>query len=124
MLWPWMSLILENLGHTIGHSVEANSHYTISHGKAVAIGMAVVSRAAAKNDLCTSDTAKDIERILKTFSLPISTSDSAASIYQSALSDKKRFGDSVNLIVPIEIGRCVIHRVTTEELKTFIEAGL
>lgn len=113
-----------NLGHTIGHSVEVNSHYTISHGKAVAIGMAVVSRAAAKNDLCTSDTAKDIESILKTFSLPISTSDSAASIYQSALSDKKRFGDSVNLIVPTEIGRCIIHRVTTEELKTFIEAGL
>lgn len=113
-----------NLGHTIGHSVEANSHYTISHGKAVAIGMAVVSRAAAKNDLCTSNTAKDIESILKTFSLPISTSDSAASIYQSALSDKKRFGDSVNLIVPTEIGRCIIHRATTEELKTFIEAGL
>lgn len=113
-----------NLGHTIGHSVEANSHYTISHGKAVAIGMAIVSRAAAKSNLCASKTATDIENVLKTFSLPTSTSNSASSIYQSALSDKKRFGDSVNLIVPIEIGKCAIHCVTIAELQTFIEAGL
>ncbi len=30
---------LLNLGHTIGHGVEACSGYQISHGKAVAIGM-------------------------------------------------------------------------------------
>lgn len=33
-----------NLGHTVGHGVEAKSHFAISHGKAVAIGMAIVSR--------------------------------------------------------------------------------
>ena len=113
-----------NLGHTIGHSVEANSHYTVSHGKAVAIGMAIVSRAAAKIGLCAADTAAAINAILAAFSLPTATTDSAAAIYAGALSDKKRFGGNVNLIVPTEIGSCMIHTVTTEELKTFIEAGL
>ena len=112
-----------NLGHTIGHSVEANSHYTVSHGKAVAIGMAIVSRAAAKQNLCSADTAEAIERIIKAFCLPTATNDSAAAIYEGALSDKKRFGGTVNLIVPLEIGNCIIHTVTTDELKTFIEAG-
>ena len=113
-----------NLGHTIGHSVEANSHFTVSHGKAVAIGMKIVSRAAAKMGLCSANTAAAIESILKNFSLPTFTSDSADTIYEGALSDKKRFGGSVNLIVPTEIGNCIIHTVTTDELKTFIEAGL
>lgn len=113
-----------NLGHTIGHSVEANSHFTLSHGKAVAIGMAIVSRAAAKLGLCSADAADAIESILRNFSLPTLTANTAAEIYEGALSDKKRFGGSVNLIVPTQIGNCIIHTVTTEELKTFIEAGL
>ena len=37
-----------NLGHTVGHGVEAQSHFSVSHGKAVAIGMAIVARSAAK----------------------------------------------------------------------------
>ena len=113
-----------NLGHTIGHSVEANSHFTVSHGKAVAIGMAIVSRASAKQNICSAQTAAAIEEILRKFNLPTDTADSAAAIYESALSDKKRFGNTVNLIIPVKIGSCIIHTVTTEALKTFIEAGL
>ena len=113
-----------NLGHTIGHSVEANSNFTVSHGKAVAIGMAIVGRASAKQNICSAQTAAVIEDILRKFSLPTDTADSAAAIYEGALSDKKRFGANVNLIVPVRIGSCIIHTVTTEALKTFIEAGL
>ena len=113
-----------NLGHTIGHSVEANSHFTVSHGKAVAIGMSIISRASAKLGFCSTDTAAAIQSILEKFSLPTSTNDSADAIYQGTLSDKKRFGGTVNLIVPNMIGNCIIHTVTTDELKTFIEAGL
>ena len=113
-----------NLGHTIGHSVEQNSHFTVSHGKAVAIGMAIVGRASAKQNLCTLETASAIENLLHNFSLPTQTTASADELYQTALSDKKRFGDTVNLIVPEKIGSCIIHTITTQELKTFIEAGL
>ena len=113
-----------NLGHTIGHSVEANSSFMVSHGKAVAIGMAIVSRASVKFGLCSIDTAMDIEALLRGFSLPTQTTDPAADLYRIALSDKKRYGDTVNLIVPVEIGNCIIHTVTTQELETFIEAGL
>ena len=113
-----------NLGHTIGHSVETNSNFTISHGKAVAIGMAIVSRSAVKQKLCTAETATAIQNILRDFSLPTESTVSADAIFEGALSDKKRFGSKVNLIVPVEIGNCIIHTVTTEELKTFIEAGL
>ena len=53
-----------NLGHTVGHGVEAKSHFAISHGKAVAIGMAIVSRASA-----CADTPR-IVALLEQFGLP------------------------------------------------------
>lgn len=36
---------LLNLGHTIGHAVEACSNFTILHGEGVAIGLAAITRA-------------------------------------------------------------------------------
>ena len=37
-----------NLGHSFGHAVEACSDFSIPHGCAVAIGMAIITRAAVK----------------------------------------------------------------------------
>lgn len=113
-----------NLGHTIGHGVEANSHFTVSHGQAVAIGMAVVSRAAAKLNICPEEVTKKVIKVLTTFQLPTSTEYCAADIYTSALSDKKRSGGTVNLIVPKAIGDCMILPTAVEELESFIQAGL
>ena len=113
-----------NLGHTIGHGVEANSNFTVSHGKAVAIGMAIVSRSAAKQNICNAETKDRIISILNVFGLPVTTDCSADNIYTSALSDKKRMGGKVNLIVPERIGYCRIQSTEVESLKSFIEAGL
>ena len=107
-----------NLGHTIGHGVEAKSHFTLSHGKSVAIGMAIVSRACGCKD------SPRILAILQKFGLPISTADTAEDIYAYALSDKKRAGDLVKLILPNAIGDCSIVPTPVSELKSFIHAGL
>ena len=40
------------------------------------------------------------------------------------LSDKKRSGGTVNLIIPREIGRCEIIPTPVEKLAAFVEAGL
>jgi 3-dehydroquinate synthase len=113
-----------NLGHTIGHGVEAQSHFGISHGKAVAIGMAIVSRAAAANGFCTNETKDEILSVLERFGLPITTAYSAGQLYTSALSDKKRSGGTVNLIVPEAIGSCAIVPTAITDLESFIQAGL
>lgn len=107
-----------NLGHTIGHSVEASSHYTLSHGKSVAIGMAIVSRASHCRD------NDRIIRILEQFGLPTSTSTDADMLLRYALSDKKRSGGTVNLIIPRNIGNCEIVPTPVEHIKSFIEEGL
>lgn len=113
-----------NLGHTIGHSIEACSNYAISHGQAVAIGMAIVSRSASKSGGCTQETCTNIENILLQFGLPTKTNYAADKLFVAALSDKKRNGGIVNLIIPNAIGDCAIVPTPVEALKTFIQEGL
>lgn len=113
-----------NLGHTIGHGVEAASGYEISHGKAVAIGMAIVSRAGAANSICAPDTAMEIINLLTQFGLPTDTEYNCETLFQAALSDKKRSGNTINLVIPKAIGNCVIIPTPVDDLKSFIQEGL
>lgn len=113
-----------NLGHTFGHAIEASSNFTISHGKAVAIGMAMAARSAASLNLCTTETVSRIIEILNKFSLPCNTAVSPEVLTEIALSDKKRDGSILNLILPERIGHCVIRREATEKIQSLIKAGI
>lgn len=113
-----------NLGHTIGHGVEAGSNFAVSHGQAVAIGMAIVCKAGVKMGICAKDAYNKIIETLNRFALPTETTHSKQTLYRYALSDKKRSGGTVNLIIPKQIGNCIIHPITVEELLNFIDAGL
>lgn len=113
-----------NLGHTIGHGIEARSNFQITHGQAVAAGMAIVAKAAASRGICTYDTYQVLADLLQHFGLPITTAFTANDLYQSALSDKKRAGGTVNLIVPKDLGCCDIIPTPVSELESFIKAGL
>ena len=107
-----------NLGHTIGHGVEARSNFSLSHGKSVAIGMAIVCRASQCPD------TNRILAVLEQFKLPITANYPVDDIYTYTLSDKKRSGSTVKLIIPRIIGECDIVPVPVESLRSFIEAGL
>ena len=112
------SRMMLNLGHTIGHGVEASSEFTLSHGKSVAIGMAIVCRASHCPD------TDRILNILNQFKLPTTTGTDADTLFRYALSDKKRSGSTVNLIIPSKIGHCAIVPTPVESIKSFIEEGL
>ena len=107
-----------NLGHTIGHGIEAKSNFTLSHGKAVAAGIAIVCRACGCKD------TPRILAILGQFGLPTAAEETADDIFFYALSDKKRSADQVNLILPNAIGDCSIVPTPVGQLKSFIQAGL
>ena len=107
-----------NLGHTIGHGIEAKSHFTVTHGQAVAMGMAIVAKAGC---IAIYDRLKSV---IEKFHLPSSTSFTAKQLYDSALSDKKRTGGTVNLIIPKAIGCCEIVPMPVIALESFIKEGL
>ena len=88
-----------NLGHTIGHSIEARSDFTITHGQAVAMGMHIVSKAGTAFEFCEAQVRQEIRTILEKFGLPYKTEFTAQELYTCALSDKKRTGGTVNCTV-------------------------
>ncbi len=115
---------LLNLGHTAAHSIEMLSNFEISHGSAVAMGTALIARAAAKFGYCPESDACEIINMLKAYGLPTQCPYSAAELTNIALSDKKRSGGRINLIVPFGIGNSQIHEIGVAELEAFFANGL
>ncbi len=113
-----------NLGHTFGHAVEAHSRFTLSHGKSVAIGLAIIARASASMGICSEADAARIVSVLKAFGLPVQAQYTAEALLPYLLSDKKRSGGTVNLILPEAIGRCVVSPTPVSQLQSILQAGL
>ena len=113
-----------NLGHTIGHGVEKCSGYTIPHGHAVAVGMAMIAKAAAKMGKMAQKDADRIAACLKSYGLPTETSYTPAQLAQAALGDKKRAGDSISLVIPTGIGSCVLQKEPVSRLEQIISLGV
>ena len=113
-----------NLGHTLGHGIEANSNFTVSHGKAVAIGMVLASRIAAQLGLCDQELPAKIQALIYQFELPTETAVAPEELLQAALSDKKRTGGTINLVLPLTIGNCILRSTPVEELPVLIAQGV
>ncbi|NCC87448.1 MAG: 3-dehydroquinate synthase [Clostridia bacterium] len=115
---------LLNFGHTIGHCIEKQSNFKITHGQAVAIGMCVISKAAFKSNLCDYDCSPKIEQALKANGLPTQCDFDAQTLFSVAVSDKKRTGNTINLVIPKEIGKCILFKIDINKLCDFIDLGL
>ncbi len=113
-----------NLGHTFGHAIEKLSGFKISHGSAVAIGMVIASRAAERLLISKENLTDEIISVLKNNGLPTACPYNAEEIFSAALTDKKRLGDFITLVLPEEIGKCVLKTVSIEEFKDITEKGV
>ena len=115
---------LLNLGHTVGHAIEACSDFTISHGSAVAMGMVIITRAAVKTGVCKDDTLTALTTLLKKYGLPTECPFTTEQLYAVALSDKKRTGNSITLVVPYGVADSRLVTVPADALEEYIRAGL
>ncbi len=113
-----------NLGHTVGHAAELLSGFAVTHGCAVAVGMAVVTRACVRRGLCPPETAQTLLPLLEAYGLPTRTDFSAAQLAEAMRADKKRAGDAIDLIVPRGVGCCEIRPTPLAELESFVADGL
>ena len=115
---------LLNFGHTVGHAVELLNNYELTHGSAVAVGMAVVARASVKLGFCSEECRDELIKLIRAYGLPTETEFTAAELAKAMLADKKRSGKTIDLIIPQTIGSCVIKKTPVEELESFVAAGL
>ena len=98
-----------NLGHTIGHALEAETRYThLLHGEAVAWGMIAATHIALSTGKLDSVTAGRITNSVLGFGRLPRMKFQTASILKRLRSDKKTRHGVVHFILPREIGKVEI----------------
>ena len=95
-----------NFGHTIGHAVEMVSGYSLLHGEAVAIGMALESRLAERIGLAQTGTAATVIRTLQAAGLPtdLPKDYGPEAVIEAMRSDKKGRSGKMMFALPLRIG--------------------
>ncbi len=98
-----------NFGHTLGHAIEALSGYTLLHGEAVAIGMALEAEGAERIGLADAGTAAAIRDALAAAGLPTRRPAALrpADVVAATRGDKKARGGVVEYALPTRVGAMV-----------------
>ncbi len=113
---------LLNLGHTAGHAIELCSGYTVPHGHAVAIGTAIITR-ASESAGSSNRLSSRVEQTLSRFGLPLHTDISPEELLSAAMMDKKSQGQTINVIIPEDIGKCRITSISFTALLELFKKG-
>jgi 3-dehydroquinate synthase len=107
-----------NLGHTLGHAIEAATGYTqLLHGEAVAWGMLAAAAIAKRRSLITVPEHDRIERVVITYGPLKRFHADPARLVALTAKDKKNRSGTRSFVLPLGIGdAAVVNNVTVEEL--------
>ncbi len=112
---------LLNLGHTLGHMVEAASRFHISHGQAVGWGLVAAARASVELGFAKQDLAADIERLAVLFEVwPPPDLEYTEESLSETFYDKKRRGDNLELVLLRAAGQPILHSMVAEKAKNLL----
>ncbi|MBR4518229.1 MAG: 3-dehydroquinate synthase [Victivallales bacterium] len=111
---------LLNFGHTFAHAIEKCSDFTIPHGRAVGIGMVMISQLAYQQGWTREACAPAIAAALQRYGLPTATDFTSVQLMPYLLGDKKRSGNKLTLVIPETIGHCVLKTIAVEELQDIL----
>lgn len=107
-----------NLGHTIGHALEASSGYTgLTHGEAVSLGLVAALRLGERRGHTPSQLTARVLALLDKLRLPRKLS--ATDLHKSTEllgHDKKRAGESIRFVYARDIGRVDTEAIGLDEL--------
>ncbi|MFN0059817.1 MAG: 3-dehydroquinate synthase family protein [Planctomycetota bacterium] len=106
--------LLLNFGHTVGHAIESWSGFQVSHGAAVARGMAIELR------LARASCAARIEALLARLEITATAIPNdlpATALWDAMLKDKKRAAGRVRIAAPDEIGCGRVIDITRADLE-------
>ncbi len=109
---------LLNLGHTLGHALEADSGYAIPHGITVARGIYHVLELAERTGHCGAADAARGRRLLERFGFEAHEVPAAMVLRNYLVQDKKRQGARIHAVLPTGIGSS---KVVSMDLDGFLQ---
>lgn len=119
-----------NYGHTVGHVIERNSNFTISHGVAVACGMALIAKArdarmSKANGACGALANEKIYpklcKLLELYGLPTDYDITARDAASGSMNDKKKRGNELTVVVVERLGEANCEKMSVEQFEKFLE---
>jgi 3-dehydroquinate synthase len=107
-----------NLGHTVGHALEAALHYqTLRHGEAVLWGLRATLWLSIQKGLLSTETYERALRLLQGISLaPLPPSLQTDEVLAWTYADKKASEEHLYFVYLEEIGCPLVAETTTDEL--------
>lgn len=113
-----------NFGHTIGHGIErlcAHRKLPMSHGKAVAMGMAAITQAGERLGLTEQGTAARVVTVLRKYGLPHDIGGyDRAELLRGMSVDKKNFAAALNLVLIAQPGKSFLHRIDPNDVENYL----
>ncbi len=107
---------LLNFGHTIGHAIEKEKNFTLSHGECVALGAVAAAFISWKHNWLSMEEYYEIRDMFVPFNLPISIEDiNPERILELTKSDKKMEGNTIKFVLLKKVGKAVIDLNVTDE---------
>ncbi|MBQ8160437.1 MAG: 3-dehydroquinate synthase [Clostridia bacterium] len=105
-----------NFGHTLAHAVETCQHYQgLSHGMAVAAGMAEITRLSESCHQTEKGTYARLCRLLEALRLPSSLPEIPKEDLLRAMGmDKKHDGSALKIVLLRRIGTCFVFPASTD----------
>lgn len=115
---------LLNFGHTFAHAIERASGYKVSHGEAVAKGMAVMTRISAEENWCERKALDILMDLLCEYGYSVGIEFDADELLTYIRMDKKTDGESIDLVIPAASHRCEIKRLRIETFENIVRKYL
>jgi 3-dehydroquinate synthase len=98
-----------NLGHTLGHAIEAATGYKqLLHGEAVAWGMVAAVGIAKRRGTVTSEEAERMERVIRAYGPLRGFTAEASELVALTAKDKKNRSGARSFVLPVGIGDAVV----------------
>ena len=84
----------------------------------------MISRACAKKGICGEEILNRVIELNKLYGLPAAAEFTAEELFNAVLSDKKRSGGKINLVVPEKMGKCVLMSLDMASAKELLALGV
>lgn len=105
-----------NVGHTAAHAIELLSDFSVSHGKAVALGLIIEAKISQNSGICDGKTVNTIKNAVKKAGLYFDFAFDKEKLTKAMLNDKKNKDSKIVFLLPENIGNLREVALTNEEL--------
>ncbi|MCA8963283.1 MAG: 3-dehydroquinate synthase [Planctomycetes bacterium] len=111
---------LLNLGHTLGHALEAHSGFTRPHGLCVARGLHFALEVAAQRGAMPRDAAERARALLLAYGFERDALPPTAALQLFLSRDKKVTGDALQFAMPTDIGTSEMQPMALAEIARWL----